>query len=396
VLEVEERVQAPAPEVAATPTEPVSEAASERTPAWPHMLASLFSAWSWGMVIPVRFYFFVVVLQMPIPLAALFEGIALGGPRMVRGALTFRSLGVPPRALAGVGVLLANGARPLLALLSTSGGWLPALGIVGLEALGLGARRASGSGSRAAQLSGALLGAITTAALMLAQFDVRDAFVFSALPGALGVLFALLVRLSTNEPSAVARGAMRASGPRFWMLVMASAAAGFGTLSVSIFLLRLASLDQPLPMLALAAALWLGVGLALHGPAGRLRERWGALPALLTSHIAILLGTALWVTLTEAWQGWVALALLAFGGSIGTGAARTLVRLYTGEGAEGASALHDALRGAAIIMGNALAGIMWVIGGTNTAFGYAAWALAVGLAWLVAWLPWLRRGFVGA
>jgi hypothetical protein len=134
----------------------------------------------------------------------------------------------------------------------------------------------------------------------------------------------------------------------------------------------------------------------LHRPAGRLRERWGPLPALLTSHIAVLLGTGLWVTLTEAWQGWVALAILAFGGSIGTGAAWTLVRLYTGEGARGASALHDALRGAAIITGNALAGIMWVIGGTNTAFGYATWALAVGLACLIAWLPWLRRGFVGA
>jgi hypothetical protein len=384
-------------EAATVPAEPVPEAAPERNYAWPPILASLFSGWSWGMVIPVRFYFFVVVLQMPIPMAALLEGIVLGGPRMVRGALNLLSPAVPSRALAGVGALLENGARPLLALLITAGGWLPALGIMTLEALGLGGRPTSDSGSRAAHRGGALLGAITTAALMLGQFDIRDAFIYSAVPGALGFLFALFVHgpVTDDHPSAW-RGAIRSFGPRFWMLVMASAAAGFGTLSLSIFLLRLASLDQPLPMLAFAAALWLGVGLVLLRPASRLRERWGALPALLTSHIAILLGTALWITLTEAWQGWVALAILAFGGSIGTGAARTLVRLYTGEAAGGAYALHDAMRGAAIIMGNALAGIMWVIGGTNTAFGYAAWALAIGLAGLVAWLPWLRRGFVGA
>jgi hypothetical protein len=65
----------------------------------------------------------------------------------------------------------------------------------------------------------------------------------------------------------------------------------------------------------------------------------------------------------------------------------------TGTNEEDALRLYDGITGLAAFPGNALAGLFWVIGGPGLAFGYAGWALGLGLALLLAWLPWLRRGF---
>jgi hypothetical protein len=87
--------------------------------------------------------------------------------------------------------------------------------------------------------------------------------------------------------------------------------------------------------------------------------------------------------------------LLVAGGAIALmwGAGREIVSAYGGGRAESALQIYHSLLGVAVLMGNGLAGLFWVLAGPSAAFGFSAWALGLGLALTVAWLPWLRRGF---
>ncbi len=49
--------------------------------------------------------------------------------------------------------------------------------------------------------------------------------------------------------------------------------------------------------------------------------------------------------------------------------------------------------GLAALPANILAGWLWVAGGPSATFWFGAFMAALSLALMVAWLPWLRRGF---
>jgi hypothetical protein len=75
------------------------------------------------------------------------------------------------------------------------------------------------------------------------------------------------------------------------------------------------------------------------------------------------------------------------------GAGREIVSAYAGDRVESALQTYNSLLAVAVLVGNGLAGLLWILAGPSAAFGFSAWALGLGLALTVAWLPWLRRGF---
>jgi hypothetical protein len=121
--------------------------------------------------------------------------------------------------------------------------------------------------------------------------------------------------------------------------------------------------------------------------------RWGSLPAWLTGYGTLLSSTLLWIPAAEAWQGWLLLAVAGGAAALLSGVGGEIVAAYTGDIAGSASPLYHAVIGVAAVAGNVLAGLLWVLAGPGAVFGYASWALGLGVALLVAWLPWLRRGF---
>ena len=376
-------------------------ATSYQPPATSH-LGELFSGWGWGMVAPLRFYFLVVVLQAPLPLAGLVEGIALGGPHIVRALLSGRLSGASARLFSPLGYLMENVARPLLAF---AGSWLGALPVVLGEGAGRGLARSEHEGEGWpgwARSVGGVLGAVS-GALLLVYFtaNLPDVFLWSAVPGALAVAGALLWVVVGGSGAgfsgveALGGKIMGRYGARFWLFTGASAAFALGNVSVSFFLLRLASFEQPPYMLALAFALYLGAAALMIVPARWLRRRWSDLPRLLTGYSILLLATLAWILVAEAWQGWALLAVAGVGVALSSGLSDTLIRAYTdNKEAAGAHRAYHGAMGLAALFGNVFAALFWVAGGPGTAFGYAAWGLGLGLALMLAWLPWLKRGFV--
>ncbi|HMA36803.1 MAG TPA: MFS transporter, partial [Chloroflexia bacterium] len=101
-------------------------------------LVSLFTDISSEMIVPVRILFLVGVLNTPLPLAGLIEGVAESTASLIKifsGRLADRVSERKPLILAGYGV--SNLVKPLLAL---AGSWPQALGFIFVDRVGKGIR----------------------------------------------------------------------------------------------------------------------------------------------------------------------------------------------------------------------------------------------------------------
>src|SRR6476469_1781418 len=101
-------------------------------------LVSLFTDISSEMIVPVRIIFLVGVLNIPLPLAGLIEGIAESTAsllKIITGRMADRVRERKPLILFGYAV--SNGVKPLLSLVTT---WPQALGLIFIDRVGKGVR----------------------------------------------------------------------------------------------------------------------------------------------------------------------------------------------------------------------------------------------------------------
>jgi hypothetical protein len=374
-----------------------------------------------GMVTPLRVIFLAVVLYTPISIIGLIEGLAASVAcvlpaliTQVAGKATLR------KPLLLLGYALSSVGRPMLAL---AGGWMFALFPILLDHAGKGVRfgpredalAASAAPGKATStlrlhhilaLFGVVIGVLIAVCLLLANFSLRDVLLWSAVPGTLSLLvlgaFLLAGRKaavtghipSVQEPPSVAPHPAPALGTRFWMFVTISTLASLGTLSSGFFLLRAASLEQSFAGVIFIYLVYALLRALLTVPLGALCERWGYLPVLMSGHILMALVYLGFTLATEAWNMWALFSLYAIYAASNFGVSRAFLADLAPEGSRGrASRWYMGLTGAALLPANAIGGWLWTVGGPPATFGYAMWVTVLAIGLMVAWLPWLRRGY---
>jgi hypothetical protein len=383
--------------------------------------ATFFSAVQSEMITPLRMVFLVTVLQTALPVAGFVEGVALGGSGMI--SMVANRLApnkIQPKWLVLLGYGISNGVRPLLAIVTA---WPGALLITFSDTIGQGLRRDSlnsllettatlhtvsktkGLHRHSGMLGGAIGALVSALFLLLLLGDIQAIFAWAAVPGLLGVLALLWVRDDkrptqdreqriTHHASRISLTQLSALGVRFWMFTGISTVFALGNLSVGFFVLRLASLEQSLAVVLLAYFGHKLVAAIIAPRLGKLHARWGPLPVLVTGYAGLGLLYLGWVF---AAQTWLALSLLvAYGlyAALVMGASGDLVPNLVPE-ASGQKALgwYRGLTGIAAIPANVIAGWFWVSGGPAAPFVYGVWVVGLAVALMVAWIPWLRRGY---
>ena len=391
-------------------------------------LAEFFSAVRGEIITPLRMVFLVTVLQTPLPVAGLIEGLANGVGGLARiASRRVARLSMAPKARLLLGYGISNAVMPLLAVASS---WLSALAITLVTAAGQGIRRdplesvnANPSPQRGwgrvmtapthSHLLGAAAGALVSTLLLLLEVnDLQQIFAWAAVPGALALLALLLVRgsgekLAGASPSRLApasipltrrklklRYSVAPLGVRFWMFLGISTLFALGNVSAGFFVLRLAGLEQSLMIVML---IYFGHRLvaALLAPAlGRLHERWGAMPVLITAFTGLGLLYVGWAFSSQTWLA--GFLLLAYGAyiALSLGASdRVIADLAPSHLRVVAQDWYSGVTGLATVAANVIAGWFWIVGGPKATFMYGACVVALAVALIVAWMPWLRRGY---
>lgn len=379
-------------------------------------LVTFFTTVAAEMVVPLRMLFLVAVLQTPLALAGLIEGIAESASSLLRiaaGRLAHRTGSRKGFMVLGYG--LSAIARPLLAFV---GAWQGALGLILLDRAGRGVRsmprdaalassapeseRAKVFGfHRGMDTLGALVGPLMAFALLLLTYDdARAALAWTAVPGALSVLALALFFRTRRPPADTATAATEAPSPllpasalgrRFWMFTAISVVFALGSASEAFIFLRAADLGDSLLMVPLA---YFGSNLVyalLAAPLGALSVRFGRLPVLLAGYSIFLLVYLGFAVSVEGWNAWA--LFLAYG--LYAAAAEGMGRAFVGdivprEARSTALAWFIGLVGLTALPANVIAGWLWSTMGPSATFTFGAWAAAVAVALTLAWLPWLR------
>jgi MFS-type transporter involved in bile tolerance (Atg22 family) len=238
-------------------------------------MVSLFTDISSEMIVPVRILFLVGVLNTPLALAGLIEGVAESTAsllKIVSGRMADQVAERKPMIL--FGYTLSNGIKPVLAFVSN---WVPALGLIFLDRVGKGVRssprdalladsaepeyRGKAFGfHRAMDTLGAAIGPLFAVVILaVSGGDLRQVFLWTALPGALSILVVLFFlherRRVIPAPKPVERvqipwperwRAMTALGSRFWMFTAISTIFAVGNSSDAFIFLRTEGLEGKL------------------------------------------------------------------------------------------------------------------------------------------------------
>ena len=391
---------------------------------WLLSLLGLFTGIGGAMVMPLRSVFLVTVLQTPLPIVGLIIGIAecsaiiLG---LVSGRLALRPESRKPLLLLGYAV--SNAVRPLLSLVAS---WPVAFPLLFLDRAGKGFRSGprdsllaasvSSDGARKAsnfyrttRVLAASIGSLFAAAILF--WTVRDigaVFAWTLVPGALAILIVLILvvrkvvgrgQTEPVEPS-IATGSdggllpWANLGVRFWMFTGIATLFALGNSADDFLFLRTAALEQSLfvvPLVFLAYNLAIA---ALSNQVGRLSARWGRLPLLISGYGVFALIYAGWALANQAWNTWLLFVIYGIYTGATEGIARALVLdLVPSSKRWIALAWFGGLTGLAVIPSNILAGWLWVAGGPSATFWFGAFMAVIAVTLLLAWLPWLRRGF---
>jgi len=387
-------------------------------------LVSFFTDISSEMIVPLRSIFLVTILQTPLPVAGLIAGIAESTAsilKIVSGRLADRTESRKPLMLFGYG--LSNAAKPLLALVTT---WPAALSLIFLDRAGKGLR----SSPRDAMLAdstppgyigkafgfhrsmdtlGAAIGPLFAALILWWTVkDLRAVFAWTIVPGVLAVIILLLfvrgqskVQGPPQEASLVpdvqpgrSLPGIAGLGVRFWMFTGIATLFALGNSADDFLFLRTAGLEQSLFVVPLIYFGYNVVYAALATPLGALSDRWGRLPVLISGYAAFALVYAGWAVATQAWNTWLLFLIYGIYAAATEGIARAFVIDLVPHSLRG-SALgwFGGVTGLAALPSNVLAGWLWVAGGSSATFWFGAFMAALSLALMVAWLPWLRRGF---
>lgn len=381
-------------------------------------VVSFFTDVASQMIVPVRILFLVTVLQTPLALAGLIEGVAAsaaGLVSIVSGRLADRPGRRKPLMLFGYG--LSSLVKPLLAFVAS---WQGALGLILLERAGNGVR----SGPRNALLAdstpahirgkafgfhrgldtlGAIVGPLLAFLVLLLTYDdVRAVLLWTAVPGGIAVLVLLLfVRerrtghveapAATELPLQVEKAASPPLGKRFWMFTATSVVFAFGNSSDAFIFLRTADLGDSLLLVPLVYFGFNVVYALFAGPLGKLTGRFGRLPVLLSGYTVFALVYLGWAVAVEGWNAWALFLVYGIYAAATEGIGKAFVAdMVPPEARATAFAWFGGLVGLAAIPANLIAGWLWSTIGPSATFTFGAWSAAVAIALTLAWMPWLR------
>jgi MFS family permease len=397
-------------------------------------LVALFTDMSSEMIVPIRILFLVVVLGTPLTLAGLIEGLAestVSFLKIFSGRLADRMPERKPIIL--VGYTLSNAVKPLLAFVTV---WQAAMGLIFLDRVGKGVRgsprdalladsapegfRGKAFGfHRAMDTLGASLGPLFTFGILaLTNNDLRQVFIWTAIPGAISVLILVFLLREKRRPAAASIPApaepagpaapaapkqsqmeiLRALGPRFWMFVAISTLFGLGNSSDAFIFLRTEGLERALEAVPLVYFGYNLVYAVLATPLGALSDRFGRAPVLLAGYLSFGFVYAGWAVANQPWQG-VALFLLYGVYSAATeGVGKALVADVVPKAQRGtAMGWFNGVTGLAALPANVLGGWLWTHFGPGATFGFGAWAGFAAAALMIAWIPWFAgRRTIGA
>ena len=393
-------------------------------------LVSLFTDISSEMIVPVRILFLVAVLNTPLTLAGLIEGIAESTASFVKiysGSLADRVPRRTPLIIFGYG--LSNLIKPLMAVVAS---WPAALGLIFLDRVGKGVRgsprdalmadstpaeyRGKAFGfHRAMDTLGAAIGPLLTFAILaLSNQDLRQVFAWTAVPGVLGILVVLLFlrekrravpatpRPATAAPSrtwAERWGELAALGPRFWLFTAIASLFAMGNSSDAFIFLRTEGIERQVMAVPLVYFGYNLVFALLATPLGVLSDRWGRLPVLLTGYVAFGLVYAGWAAANQGWHVWVLFLFYGVYGAATDGVSKAQVTDVIDRKQRGtALGWYNGMTGFAALPANVWGGWLWANYGPGATFGFGAWVAFAAAGLLLVWTPWLRgkRSLSGA
>jgi MFS family permease len=378
---------------------------------------SLFTDISSEMIVPVRILFLVGVLNTPLALAGLIEGLAESATsllKIISGSLADRAGTRKPLIVFGYGV--SNLIKPVLAF---AGSWPAALGIILLDRAGKGVRgsprdaviadstpqtfRGKAFGfHRAMDTLGAAIGPlITFAILALSGGDLRQVFVWTVVPGVLALLVIVLFlrepkREVTIQP---AKGRVLGIwqplvelGQRFWLFTAVATLFALGNSSDAFIFLRAEGLEHSLEAVPLIYFGYNVVYALLATPLGSLSDRYGRLPILIAGYGAFGLVYAGWAVASQPWHALLLFLLYGIYAAATEGISKAMVADVVPR-AQRASALgwFNGMTGLAALPANLLGGWLWSVMGPSATFALGAWLALVSGALLIAWAPWLLR-----
>jgi MFS family permease len=382
-----------------------------------HGNVTLFTDISSEMIVPVRILFLVGVLNTPLILAGLIEGLAestVSILKIISGRMSDRVNSRKPLIAAGYG--LSNGIKPFLALATT---WPQALGFIFLDRVGKGVRgsprdalladstdaqnRGKAFGfHRSMDTLGAAIGPLLTVGILaLNNQDLRQVFAWTAVPGVLGVLALVFLREQRRErPATPAQAAdqpkvpwqqqVRALGPRFWMFTFISTIFALGNSSDAFLFLRAEGLESALEAVPLVYFGYNIIYAVLATPLGVLSDRWGRAPVLIAGYLAFALVYAGWTVANQNWHVWALFAVYGIYAAATDGVSKALIADVIPKTQRGtAMGWFNGVTGFAALPANVLGGWLWSAFGPGATFGFGAWAGFVAAALMIAWLPWL-------
>lgn len=286
------------------------------------------------------------------------------------------------------GYALSNLVRPLIGL---SGSWYMVLGIRVADRVGKGLRAAprdamladvipEGMAARAYGLTraldhaGAVLGALTAAAVVYWGTERLDLVIaFSAIPGLFAIL---LIVFGIHEPARQTVG-LETVAPLRWQGLSAKTRAyllalglfALGRIPETFLLLRGYELDMSVVQLLLLWAAMHTVKVLVAEGAGRVADRIGRRPVLLTGYAVYVLAlTGLAFTVSQS-QLWLLSLILGLHFGLTEGAERALVRDLAPIAERGtAFGWFYMIVGLAAIPAGLLLGGLWALWGAKVAF----------------------------
>ena len=240
----------------------------------------------------------------------------------------------------------------------------------------------------AADNAGALLGPLIAFAILAWwHLSLRTVFWLAAIPGAIGVIVAIVgVReVRHREASDAGRPEFRAGmGRRFWAFLAVIFVFTLGNSTDAFLLLRARQLGVPVALAPILWALLNGVKSLSNVPGGTLSDRIGRRPTLVAGWLVYALVYFLFARATNAWETWALFAGygIFFGLTEGTQLA-LVADVVPADRRGSAYGWYYLAIGIGALPASLLFGVLWDRYGSPVAFSTgAALALAAALALL--------------
>lgn len=378
---------------------------------------SLFTDISSEMIVPIRFIFLVSVLNTPILLAGLIEGIAESTASLVKiisGQLSDRVASRKPLIVAGYS--LSNLSKPLLTFANS---WPVALGFIFLDRTGKGVRtsprdalladsvdaahRGKAFGfHRAMDTLGAAIGPLLTVLILSNTGNNLNAvFLWTLLPGVLSIIVLLFFlreqsRMQTPKTSAkfgegFKLSKLRELGTPFWLFMAISILFAVGNSSDAFIFLRTEGIENNLGAVPLVYFGYNVIYALLSTPLGALSDKFGRLPILLAGYLAFALVYFGWAFASQGWHTWGLFLIYGIYAAATEGVGKAFIADLIPKAQRGtAMGWFSGLVGLSALPANLLAGWLWTAFGASATFilGASLGLVAAGL--LILWQKRLR------